>query len=154
MTRWWIKHAVIAAVLLAIELALGLGVIGVPAVIIGVIVLLGGNQRLGERLRVAALYLCVSVLTVTWLVYNVRVAKRRAIPVIVACKHFRAEHNRYPTQLNELIPATLTALPNARSTLVARHFGYEATRPALYFPAMFHGVFFYDFQADVWTTND
>ena len=154
MTRWRIKHLLIAAVLLAIELALGLGMIGVPAVIVAAVVLLGGNQRLAVRLQVAALYLCVSVLTFTWLVYNVQIAKRRAIPVIAACKQFKAEHNRYPTQLNELIPATLTTLPNARSTLVARHFGYDATRPTLYFPAMFHGVFFYDFQTDSWTTNE
>ncbi len=106
MTRWPIKHALIAAVLLAIELVLGLGIIGVPAVLIAAVVLLSGTPRIGMRLQVAALYLCVSVLTFTWLVYNVHVAKRRAIPVIAACKQFRAEHNRYPTQLNELIPAT------------------------------------------------
>jgi hypothetical protein len=154
VTRWRIKHALIAAVLLAAELALGLGVIGVPAVIIAAVVLVGGSRRLGMRLQVAALYLCVSVLTFTWLVYNVHVAKRRAIPVIAACKQFKAEHNRYPTELKELIPATLTALPNARNTLVARRFGYDATRPTLYFPAMFHGVFLYDFQTDSWTAND
>jgi hypothetical protein len=152
--RWRMKHVLVATVLLAIELALGLGIIGTPAIIVAAVVLLGGNQRLGMRLQVAALYLCVSALTFTWLVYNVHVAKRRAIPVIAACKQFKAEHNRYPTQLDELIPATLTELPNARNTLVAKRFGYDATRPTLYFPAMFHGVFFYDFQTDSWTTND
>ena len=65
-----------------------------------------------------------------------------------------SKRGRYPTQRNELIPANLTALPNARNTLVARHFGYDGTRPTLYFPAMFHGVFYYDFQSDRWTTND
>jgi len=154
VTRWPIKHVLIAAALLAIELPLGLGIIGVPAVIIAAVVLLSGKQRFGMRLQVAALYLCVSILTFTWLVYNVHLAKGSAIPVIAACKHFKAEHGRYPTQLNELIPATLAALPNARNTLVAKHFGYDATRPTLYFPAMFHGVFYYDFQTDSWTTND
>lgn len=154
MTRWPIKHVLIAAVLLAIELVLGLGIIGVPAVLIAVVVLLSGKSELVTRLRVAALYLCVSILTFTWLVYNVHVGQRRAIPIIAACKQFKAEHNRYPTQLNELMPALLTALPNARYTLVARHFGYDATRPTLYFPAMFHGIFYYDFQTDAWTTND
>lgn len=154
MTRGLIKHVVIAAVLLAIELVLGLGIIGVPALVIAAVVLLSGQPRFGMRLQVAALYLCVSVLTFTWIVYNVRVAKLRAIPVIAAYRQFKAEHSRYPTQLNELIPANLRALPNARNTLVARHFGYEATRPTLYFPAMFHGVFYYDFQTDSWTTNE
>jgi len=55
----------------------------------------------------------------------------------------------YPTQLDELIPANLSALPNARNTLVAKRFGYDASRPTLYFPAMFHGVFYYDFQTTV-----
>jgi hypothetical protein len=154
VTSWRIKHALIAAVILAIEMALGVGIIGIPAVIIAAVVLLGGKQRFGMRLQVAGLYLCVSILTFTWLVYNVDMAKRRAIPIIAACKEFKAEHNRYPMQLNELLPATLTALPNARNTLVARHFGYDAARPALYFPAMFHGVFYYDFQTDSWTAND
>jgi hypothetical protein len=154
VTRRLIKHALIAAVLLAIELVLGLGIIGVPALIIAAVVLFSGQTRFGSRLQVAALYLSVSVLTFTWLIYNVHVAKRRAIPVIAACKQFKAEHSRYPTQLSELIPANLTALPNARNTLVARHFGYDATRPTLYFSAMFHGVFYYDFQTDSWTTND
>src|SRR6202021_995599 len=128
---------------------LGLGIIGTPAIIIAAVVLLGGNQRFGMRLQVAALYLCVSVLTFTWLVYNVHIAQRRAIPVIAACKQFKAEHNRYPRQLDELIPATLTALPNARNTLVAKHFGYDATRPPRYFPAASPGALFYDFPLAV-----
>src|SRR5690242_18294871 len=90
-----IKHILIGAMLLAIELPLGLGIVGVPALIVATIVLLGGNQRLGVRLRVAALYVGVSALTFTWLVYNVHVAKRRAIPVIAACKQFKSEHNHY-----------------------------------------------------------
>jgi len=148
------KHIVIAAILLAIELPLGLGVIGVPAVIVAAIVLISGSQRFGARLQVAALYVCVSILSFTWLVYNVHVAKSRATPVIAACKQFKAEHGHYPAQLDELIPENLKAIPNARNTLVARCFGYDSTRPTLYFPAMFHGVFYYDFQTDSWTTND
>jgi hypothetical protein len=70
VTPWPIKHVLIAAILLAIELPLGLGIIGVPAAIIAAVVLLSGKQRFGVRLQVAALYLCVSVLTFTWLVYN------------------------------------------------------------------------------------
>jgi hypothetical protein len=154
VTHWSIKHVLIAAILLAIELLLGLGIIGVPAAIIAAVVLLSGKQRFGLRLQVAALYLCVSVLTFTWLVYNVHLAKHRAVPVITACKQFKAEHSRYPMRLDELIPANLTALPNARNTLVARRFGYDATRPTLYFPAMIHGVFYYDFQTDSWRAND
>jgi hypothetical protein len=154
VTAGLIKHALIAALLLAIELVLGLGIIGISALIIAAVVLLSGPPQFGVRLRVAALYLCVSLLTFTWLVYNVHIAKRRAIPVIAACRQFKAEHSHYPTQLDELIPANLTALPNARNTLVASHFGYDATRPTLYFPTMFHGVFYYDFQSDTWTTNE
>jgi hypothetical protein len=149
-----VKHVLIAAILLALELLLGLGIIGVPALFVAAIVLLNRSQRFAARLRVAALYLCVSVLSFTWLVYNVHVAKSRAIPVIAACKQFKAERGHYPAQLDDLIPANLIAIPNARDTLVARRFGYDATRPTLYFPAMFHGVFYYDFQTDSWTTND
>jgi hypothetical protein len=148
------KHVLIAASLLAIELLLGLGIIGVPAAIVAAVALIGRSQRFRARLQVAALYLCVSLLSFTWLVYNVHVAKSRATPVIAACKQFKAEHGHYPAQLDELIPQNIRAIPNARNTVVARHFGYDATRPTLYFSAMFHGVFYYDFQTDSWTAND
>jgi hypothetical protein len=46
VTRWRIKHVFIAAVLLTIELALGLGMIGVPAVIIAAAVLSAGTNGL------------------------------------------------------------------------------------------------------------
>jgi hypothetical protein len=62
------KHIVIAAILLTIELLLGLGIIGIPALIIAAIVLISGSQRFGARLQVAALYLCVSILSFTWIV--------------------------------------------------------------------------------------
>jgi len=67
VTHWPIKHALIAGILIAIELPVGFGIIGVPAAIIAAVVLLNGKQRFGVRLQVAALYLCVSVLTFTWL---------------------------------------------------------------------------------------
>lgn len=51
MTRWRIKHVLIAAVLLTIELAQGLGMIGLPAVFIAAVVLFGGNQRVGMWLQ-------------------------------------------------------------------------------------------------------
>jgi hypothetical protein len=70
VTQWPTKHVLIAAILLAIELMLGLGIIGVPAVIIAAVVLLSGTPSFGVRFRVAVLYLCVSVLTFTWLVYR------------------------------------------------------------------------------------
>lgn len=111
MTLWPIKHVFIASV--AIELVLGLGIIGVPALIIAAVVLLSRRPGFGMRIQVAALYVPVSVVTFTWLVYNVHLAKRRAIPVIAACRQFKAEHSHYPRQLNELIPKNLTALPNA-----------------------------------------
>jgi hypothetical protein len=152
--RWPKKHVLIAATFLVIEMLLGIGIIGVPAVVVAVFVFISGSQQLRARLQVAALYLCVSVLSFTWLVYNVHVAKSRAIPIIAACKQFKAEHGYYPAHLDELIPANLKAIPNARYTIVASRFGYDATRPTLYFPAMFHGLFFYDFQTDSWTAND
>jgi hypothetical protein len=148
------KHILIAAILLAAELLLGLGIIGVPAVIVAAVVLINRSRRLGARLQVAVLYLFVSILSFTWLAYNIHVAKTRATFVIAACKQFKAEHGHYPARLDELVPENLVAIPNARSTLVARRFGYDATGPILYFPAMFHGVFYYDFQTGSWTTND
>jgi hypothetical protein len=55
VTRWPIKHILIAAILLTTELLLGLCIIGVPAFIIAALVLISGSQRFGARLQVAAL---------------------------------------------------------------------------------------------------
>jgi hypothetical protein len=151
------RHLIIAALLFCFEVVLGIGLIGGAGMIIAPVVLFSGFQnkpRLLKRLQVAAIYACLVIATLALLRFNWRVAERWAVPVIAACKQYHAEYGRYPKQLDELVPTLLPSIPDAKYTLVARKFGYDGSRPGLYFAAMFHGVVYYDFQTDSWRTND
>jgi hypothetical protein len=111
------RYLIFAAVLLVSELALGVGLIGAAEILVAVVVLLLPSREwpnLRRRLLVASAFICVALATLGWLAVNTRVAKRNAIPVIAACERFRVEHNRYPSDLNELVPALLPSLPRAR----------------------------------------
>lgn len=145
---------VVAGALLAAELMLGIGIIGLPVGLIVAAAILLTRDRLRERIRKSAVFLGLALATFGWLVLNTRIAKSNAVPVILACKQFRAERNRYPFDLHELIPSLLPALHVARYTLAAREFEYDRERPSLCFAAMFHGVFCYDFQSEKWAAND
>jgi hypothetical protein len=144
------------AVLFALELVLGVGLIGITgAFVAGIVLFLPSREMsLRQKLQVSTVFLCVALATFGWLIFNTRLAKQQAIPVIAACKRFRAEHSHYPSDLNQLVPSLLPSLPAARYTLVARKFVYDADRPGLCFAAMFHGVFCYDFQSDRWLANE
>ena len=146
-------HIMIAAVLFGVEALLGLGLIAGVALIVAPVVLI--ISLLGKRhLQVTAIYFCLLIASFSSLLLHVRVAKRRAIPVITACKQFREKNGRYPKQLRELVPAFLPSVPNAKCTLIGRKFAYDETGPTLLSAAMFHGVFYYDFQTDSWKAND
>jgi hypothetical protein len=150
-------HAITAAILFVAELILGVGVLGGAGVLIAIVIVLAlfkGTPPLSHRLKAAALYAGVAAATMALLLFNVKIAERRAGPVIQACERFHAERHRYPSQLDELVPEYLPSVPDAKYTLLARKFGYDSDRPSLYFAAMFHGIFSYDFQTDTWKTND
>lgn len=148
------KYFVVAGTLFALEMMLGIGLIGIGGGFLGGAILLLTGRGPRGKLQTAGLFFCVALGTFVWLDANVRVAKTNAVPVISACKQFRSEHGRYPSNLAELTPTPLTSIPRARYTLVARKFLYDSDRPALCFAAMFHGVFCYDFRSDQWVTND
>lgn len=151
MPSW---YWVVAGALFVTELVLGIGIIGIPIGLTVAPAILLTRNRLRERMRRSAVFLGLALATFGWLVLNTRIAKSNAALVILACKQFRAERNRYPSDLHELIPSPLPSLPAARNTLAGRKFVYDKNRPALCFAAMFHGVFCYDFQADKWVAKD
>jgi hypothetical protein len=152
------KHVAIAVVLLASEAVLGIGVIGMGVgMIAGIGALIAAVTEKNRRsylLRVAALYVLLFVATTEFISFNWRLAKRRAVPVITAIRQFQSRQGHYPNALDELVPTYLPSIPKAGMTLVSREFGYEPSRPQIYFPVMFHGVSAFDFPTDTWTTNE
>ncbi len=152
------SHIIIAAVLFSLEILLGIGLFGgiglLVAVVLVVLAFVEGRSPLRHHLQAASVYLCLFVGTMLLLNVNWRLAEHRAAPIIIACKDYRAATGKYPSRLDDLVPRFLPSVPNAKYTLIANKFGYDADRPSLYFAAMFHGVVFYDFQTDNWRTND
>ena len=153
ISRW----LTVAATLLASELPLGIGLIGIIGGLVGLIAAFLSAQRFlifRQRIQIASAFLLVVLATFGWLSLNISMAKRHAAPIIAACERFRSVRNRYPSDLDELTPTLLPSVPKARYTLVARQFAYNSDPPELCFAAMFHGVFCYGFQSRSWTTNE
>ena len=151
-------HLATAGLLLCTEIWLGVGLLGMGVgVVIAITVLVRAITHREQRfrlLRLLAIYVSLCIATAGLLTLNLRVAQRRAIPVVSAIERFHSERGRYPDALDELVPRYLPLIPNAGFTLLSRHFGYLASRPQLYFPAMFHGIVAYDFPSRSWRTNE
>ena len=150
-------YLIIAAMLFASELLLGIGLIGIIGGLAGATTAIVSGQRLPtfrRKVEVATVFLLVMFATFGWLTLNIWIAKQNATPIIAACKRFRSDNGRYPSDLKELIPKVLPSLPRARSTLAARRFVYDSDPPELCFFAMFHGVFCYDFRSENWMTDE
>lgn len=153
------RHLIIAGSILTFEAWVGIGIIGMGyGVILTVafaVLALGQRQRRSEWFRVAVIYALMFVATFALISSNIRMAQRRAAPVIAAVNRYHSERGTYPKALDELVPAYLPSIPPAGFTVLSRNFRYfNYERPQLYFPAMFHGVFSYDFQTETWRTNE
>jgi hypothetical protein len=148
----------VASFLLLFEVVIGLGLIGpsVGFVTAGIAfwrAVVWKDQR-RHLLRVAAIYATLCIASFGAIVSSSQVAFQHADPVIAAVERFRAEHGCYPHTMDVLVPAYLPSIPRAGFTWVSRRYFYNATRPQLYFPAMFHGVYFYDFPTKRWVSNE
>ena len=153
------RNLIIAGLILAFEAYVGDGLIGMgygtTLVVVFVIRAVAEKQRRLEMFRIAVIYALMFVATLALISSNVRLAYHRAVPVISAVSRYHSERGHYPETLDELVPAYLPSIPHAGFTLLSRDFRYiSAERPQLYFPAMFHGVFTYDFSTETWRANE
>jgi hypothetical protein len=138
------------------ELLIGSG-LGVATILVAAAFLIAYfANRLKNRheLILAGVYAFAAISSVAIIRINWRIAEARSKPVIAACKDFHAKYERYPTQLGELVPEFIPAVPHAGYTLISRRFFYSSSRPVVGFAVMFHGVSSYDFQTNRWLTND
>lgn len=152
------RHLIISAVVFVLEAVVGLGLLGMG---IGFVVMfaalasaIGSPSRRWHHLGVALVYFALCISTMGVILSNWRVAQYRAGPVIAAVEQFHTDRGRYPSALVELCPSYLPSIPSAGFTLIGRRYGYIASRPQLYFSAMFHGIVSYDFPTRAWTTNE
>lgn len=147
-----------AATFLAFEIVVGDGILGQSfGFVTALIAFLRALKwkDLGQHLlKVSAVYAVLSVASFLTIVLNAQVARHRAGPVISAVERFHAERGRYPETLVELVPRYLPSVPRAGFTWRGRRYGYDASRPQVYHPAMMHGMFFYDFPTKKWLANE
>jgi hypothetical protein len=153
-----VRHIVISAALFALEVVLGVGLLGMGIGLMMMLVALasavGSSGRRRHHFGVAVIYALLCISTMGVIQSNWRVAQNRAVPLIAAIEHFHSDRGRYPSALEELCPSYLPSIPRGGFTLVGRRYGYIADRPQLYFAAMFHGVVSYDFPTHKWMTNE
>jgi len=148
---------VVAGGLLVPELVLGIGLLGGCSFLVSIVAValyLSDRKMFPDALRIAVVYAILTAATLWWIQFNWKTAQHRAGPLIVACENFRVAKGRYPASLDELVPEFMPTIPNAKYTLLGRHFIYDHDRPALVIAVMFHGVSSYDFPTRSWRTNE
>lgn len=150
------KHVIIAGVILGFEACVGIGLVGAGygMVLTVTYLILAITEKQHKWERVAVIYALMVVSTMALLSRNMRLAQRRAAPVIAGINRYYSDKGAYPKTLGELVPAYLPSIPHAGFTALSRNFRYFDDRPQLYFAAMFHGVVAYDFPTQTWRTNE
>jgi len=126
---FWINQGVISLLV-----ALWAILIGLPR---GVLARKFAGARL-RRAGILAIYVAAAatVWTCNWA--NNLHARQEAEVVIAAVKAFRADNQRYPRTLGELVPRYVDAVPRAKYTLSLNHFTYlpAGEAPLLYYVAL------------------
>lgn len=116
------KHLIIAGLILAFEACVGIGLIGMGCgmvlVVVFVILAIAERRRRSEWFRAVVIYALMFVATMALSLSNIRVAERRAAPVISAVSRYHSEHGHYPKTLDELVPTYLPSIPHAGFTLL------------------------------------
>jgi predicted PurR-regulated permease PerM len=86
--------------------------------------------RRGPRLRNLMIVLLAVALVFAFIVVNNRMARERAEVLIAAVRNFRAAEQRYPLNLQELVPKYASEIPRAKYTFALNTFTYSATGAA------------------------
>ena len=84
---------------------------------------------------------------------NNHLAKTRAEHLIVAVNEYKAQYQRYPRTLDELVPELLTKIPKAKYTVLFNNFIYtnrESHATLMYFDFPPFGRTYYDFNKQEW----
>jgi len=118
-------------------LVVGLGAFTMLAVVLAIPLQLGFSiwrafkrdraQSLAH-LAAAGIYVASAVLVGGYIAANTRLAAKRALEVIAACRRYEATHGRLPDSLIELVPNTLPSVPRAKYMVMYGDFQYSVVR--------------------------
>lgn len=154
-----IKAAVIAAALLFLcafffESALTAFVV---FVILAVISLLQKKAERSLRMKKAAVYFVMFLLTMVITMANDHFARKNAGRIIAAAENYAQRTGAYPGQLADLVPEFLPVLPIAKYTLNDNDFKYIARGKQhilTYVKKPPYGKVYYVFEEKRWGTTD
>jgi hypothetical protein len=90
------------------------------------------------RVRNIGIIMAAVILVFVANTMNNKLARQRAEEVVAAIEAFRAKENRYPANLQELVPGYLPSVPLAKYTLMFNEFRYlpSVTDPSLMYIAL------------------
>ena len=164
-TKTYTKSICVAAGLFILD-AFGLnqGFLALCLMLVSVLVLLPRalwalreNRRPAEqRLVKTGIYLLTAVAIIACNSLQNRMADRQAIKIGNACLAFHAKYQRYPEDLNELVPAFLPSVPVAKYSLMGNAvFFYSSPivgrEPMLYYQVIPpFGRRFYHMETGTW----
>ena len=86
-----------------------------------------------ERIRNLAIYLAAAIITVVWHGNRVDEAQFKGDALVSAIKAFRAEYQRYPAALDELVPKYTNAIPSAAFGRFHYHLSADNGEPFVVF---------------------
>jgi hypothetical protein len=112
---------VIGSVTLGIYTAVGLIVWHVPRTLFA----LRRPSVLRVRLLKTVIYSCMAAAIIAAFIGNGRMARTRAGIVVEAVNQFKADKNRYPESLEELVPRYMDSVPWAKFSLMFGRFSYS-----------------------------
>lgn len=129
-------HIAIAVFLYVFDaLVFSQGILGLFSVLYALAVLLplwlaarGDDRELAERRGTLALtYGILGIAVLGTVLFNNRLATRRAERVIAACQRYKVDNKVYPETLEELVPKYLPSVPKAKLAFMYSDFFYSAS---------------------------
>jgi hypothetical protein len=111
------------------------------------------KQILINRALKVIIYSAMAATIFTANAINNHFAKTRADHIVIAVNEFKAQHQRFPRTLDELVPELLTEIPKAKFTLMFNNFVYAYMKDhatLMYFEFPPFGRPYYDFNIQEW----
>lgn len=131
--------------------------IAVPIILIKALVSRKDKPLLRKRLTACVIYFFVSVLILTSIAINNKIARSRAEMVIAACKKYKDRNKEYPETLTDLVPEFINKVPVAKYVFGSNEFYYIVSNGShlLSYTAMPpFGKPIYNFESKRWAYID
>jgi hypothetical protein len=131
--------------------------IALPIILLKAVAGRKDKPLLKKRLNAFGIYFTMSVLILTSIFINNKIAKSRAEAVIGACEKYKDKNQEYPEKLSDLVPDFINKVPLSKYTFGSNRFMYLASKEAhlLFYTAMPpFGRPTYNFEKQRWSYTD